>query len=272
MSKEQTNTTGGVFRAGLGLLGAIMLASFGVSFMHVRELFIDNGADIVSATSLASVVELLFTGSSLEILRRHRMGEEIWPPVLTLLLGVGMTLWGNLATARHATGAMLAAGFAPLATILTVIVIKTAWTAATDRKAAAERERAAAEEAAARREAVRSARVARQDTGQDSRPDSGTGHRTPAQDPQTAPGIVGGPVNNVEQPGSRPRLELVGGSRKTQLPAAVLDDLLSATPTRKQKDVAEEYGTTERTIRRIVADAREMRGTDTLSATGESSG
>ncbi len=289
MSEEQTNTSGGVFRAGLWLLGAIMLASFGVSFTHVRELFVVNGADIYSASVLAVVVELLFSGSSLEIVRRHRAVEAIWPPVLTLLLGVGMTLWGNLATARHAPGALLAAAFAPAATILTVIVIKTAWTAATDRKAAAEHERSAAEEAAARREAVRTARAARQDTrpvtrpaleatGQDSTGAELSGAE-PAelsgrQDPRSVAEIVGGAPQNDERPDGRPALYAVGG-RATQLPSGVLDDLLSEKPKKTQKEVAEENSITERTVRRIVKQERERRDSAArpeLRATGESSG
>lgn len=125
--------------SGLYLLSLIGAISFAVSFDHVHQLFVTNGQGGWVGWALAIVVELLAAGSGLELIRRARADESALLPLGLLLLGAGMTLWGNLATAQPGRGGHLVAAFPAAATLGILATLETA------RMAAAGRERVLAE-------------------------------------------------------------------------------------------------------------------------------
>lgn len=125
--------------AGLVVLASVGAVSFAVSFDHVHELFDDNGQDGWVGWALAVVVELLALGSGLELVRRSRSGEAVVLPSVILLLGVAMTLWGNLASADPGPAGHLVAAFPAVATLLILATVETARAAAAERAAAVTR-------------------------------------------------------------------------------------------------------------------------------------
>jgi hypothetical protein len=121
--------------AGLVLLASVGAVSFAVSFDHVHTLFETNGQDGWVGWALAVVVELLAAGSGLELVRRSRTREPVFLPSVILLLGVAMTLWGNLASADPGPAGHLVAAFPAVATLLILATVETARAAAAERAA-----------------------------------------------------------------------------------------------------------------------------------------
>ena len=120
--------------SGLYVLGLIGGISFAVSFDHVHELFASSGQGGWVGWALAVVVELLAAGSGLELVRRARDGESTVLPAGLLLLGAGMTLWGNLATAQAGPAGHLVAAFPAVATLGILATMETARAAAAGRR------------------------------------------------------------------------------------------------------------------------------------------
>ncbi len=294
MTEQARPTAPKGFGAGLVVLATIMCLSFAASFMHVHQWFQEHGQDGWVSWTDAVVVELLFLGSTLEIARRlksgHPLRDCLWP-ALCLILGVAMTMVCNLST-RDDPGMdyLVAAGFAPLATMLIMAVFKSALTARLVRLAEEARVRAQEEarRADTERAASRTPRPRRRPADRTRAiGHEGGGDRTLASSADrthvlsAAEADVSGhdrqpvadndPVvaDNVAADPARGNVVNISATRGLRLPESVLDDLLSGSPTKTQAERANEFNTTERTIRRLVNKARAERQNSAEESTGE---
>lgn len=108
-----------------GITLVLGVTSFVASFSHVREIATRSGQTGWVAWAIAGTVDLLAIGGGLELRRRRRLGQNATWPWVTLLLGVGMTLAANVATATPTAWGFVMAAWPAIAFLAVAGLIET---------------------------------------------------------------------------------------------------------------------------------------------------
>ena len=100
------------------------ISAFAVSFSHVIEVATKHGQTGWKADAISVSVELMALAAVAEIRRRKRAGEATFPAYIPLVLGVGMSLAANLATASPGAWGKVMAAWPAIAFLTVAIMVE----------------------------------------------------------------------------------------------------------------------------------------------------
>jgi hypothetical protein len=108
-----------------GALIGILAVSFAYAYHHTVKLFAYYGVDVTTAYWLAATAEAMFFAFFAEYRRRAKANLGVSLPVTGMTIGVGISLWANLAGKAGGLGGLIVAGFAPACSVLCLLTFET---------------------------------------------------------------------------------------------------------------------------------------------------